>query len=656
MCDPRATGRGLALALAAAFAAALASGSPAAAQHLSWSAPGQINAKLPLSGVSCTSFTLCVAVDHQGHVIESTFPWIGASAWNREQPNANWTFTGISCTGKELCLSSGLLSAPPLPGESEAIFMSPTPPGGAGSWHVVFGAADEVSKPPLVAISCPSSSFCAAVGGFGSFDPVISSTRPAALPGEWIESTNAISGKPSGISCASTALCAVVEPEGDVITSTEPAKAGGTWATARLEGGSFHGVSCPSTELCVAVGSAPGGAGKVVATSTNPTGGSAAWSTATIEGGSVPGLSAVSCPSVSFCVAVGGGEVFTSTNPAAGAGAWSGPLQIDAHPLTAVSCPSESFCAAVDEAGDELTALPPLIHKNGVLVPSAHVPALGYGQLTLSSRQISATLECVSLGFGAGFNGLPTKAGAATNEVVAHEGSALGEVLSWWGSGHGATSEHTELDDDCRLVYQGHEYVPGSVSAWVTSEAPLRELVQEGEVCENSHKPLLSECPRAEEREQTVVVRGLSREPPTLPWNLQFTEREGKQRVQVGLPDECRGKSGAERTELSKCPGAGEREAGSAAGCESPPTPPGCVRVQVLSSPPLGVHLALEGRLEPLSINGVGNGLSPSDWEFEGHEKGEPALHVRDTPTTEVFATGSMKILGFSGQELLTVN
>jgi hypothetical protein len=29
---------------------------------------------------------------------------------------------------------------------------------------------------------------------------------------------------------------------------------------------------------------------------------------------------------------------------------------------------------------------------------------------------------------------------------------------------------------------------------------------------------------------------------------------------------------------------------------------------------------------------------------------------VRGTPTTEASTTGSMKILGFSGQELLTVN
>jgi hypothetical protein len=633
----------------------LASSGQAAAQHLTWSAPGQINAKLPLSAVACTSLTLCVAVDHQGHVSQSTFPWIGPSAWSRGQPSTNpeWNFYGLSCTGVQLCLGSGLLLVPPV-GESEAIFMSTEASAGAASWKRVFGHATDLTTGALVGISCPSASFCAAASNTGD---VRASTNPEAGEGTWIVSTNGIAGTPTAISCTSASLCVVVGQAGNVVTSTEPSKVGGTWTNTALEGASFRGVSCPSSELCVAVGATPGGSGKVVFTSTNPTGGAAAWSGTTLESGSsVPAFSAVSCPSVSFCVAVGGGEVFTSTNPTGGAAAWSGPLQVDTHPLTAVSCPSESFCAAVDEAGDELTALPPLIHKNGALVGSAHVPALGYGQLMLSSAQISGQVECVSLGFGAGWNSLPSRVSSGLPEAVPHESSALGEILSWWGSGHTPTAEHTELDDDCRLVYLGHEYVPGSVSTWATSEAPLHEVIQEAEVCEKPSKRLLSECPGAAEREQTNVVRALWREPPTTPWNVQLTEREGAQRAQVGLPDECRGKSGTERTELSRCPSPGEREHGAPKGCEAPPTPPGCVKVQVVSSPPLNIHFALEGRLEPLSINGVGNGLTPSAWEFEGRGKGEPALRFRDTPTTEVSTTGSMKILGFAGQELLTDN
>jgi hypothetical protein len=85
--DPRSARRTLAVAVTGALATALATAGPAGAQHLSWSAPGQINTKLPLSGVACTSLALCVAVDRQGHVIESTFPWSGPSAWNRGQPS-----------------------------------------------------------------------------------------------------------------------------------------------------------------------------------------------------------------------------------------------------------------------------------------------------------------------------------------------------------------------------------------------------------------------------------------------------------------------------------------------------------------------------------------------------------------------------------------
>ena len=89
----------------------------------------------------------------------------------------------------------------------------------------------------------------------------------------------------------------------------------------------------------------------------------------------------------------------------------------------------------------------------------------------------------------------------------------------------------------------------------------------------------------------------------------------------------------------------------SPAGCNIPPTPdpPGCVKVEILSSPPLNVHEEYDGYVEPLGQNAGPNGLSPSSWEFEGHEKGEPGLHLRETPSTELSLTGDVKILGFGG-------
>jgi hypothetical protein len=64
-------------------------------------------------------------------------------------------------------------------------------------------------------------------------------------------------------------------------------------------------------------------------------------------------LNGVSCPTVSFCVAVDGvGNVLTSTQPTGGAAAWSAVNVDTSSGLTAVSCASPSLCVAVDNAGD----------------------------------------------------------------------------------------------------------------------------------------------------------------------------------------------------------------------------------------------------------------------------------------------------------------
>jgi hypothetical protein len=67
-------------------------------------------------------------------------------------------------------------------------------------------------------------------------------------------------------------------------------------------------------------------------------------------------INAVSCPSVSFCVAVDDhGQVLTSTNPFAGARHWQADDGDTGRALTALSCPSASVCVAVDAQGNAVT-------------------------------------------------------------------------------------------------------------------------------------------------------------------------------------------------------------------------------------------------------------------------------------------------------------
>ena len=287
------------------------------------------------------------------------------------------------------------------------------------------------------------------------------------------------------------------------------------------------------------------------------------------------------------------------------------------------------------------------VYKNQMPVGAAHIPLVGYGQLKLETPGVFA-IECVDLGFGAGWN-----EGKPRNEVT----EARGEALSWWASGHSPNAEHTELSSRCRLVYSGVEGAQLSkVATWVTAEPPLHTTVQEGVVCAEPTEKELSECPSESEQLHEGVIRELSREAPSVPWNIQFGETSEKGRAQIGLRQVCIGRFNAERTELPKCPEATEQKpAGNPKECSIPPTPapPGCVRVQVLSGPTLNLHLEYEGYLEPLNLNGAPNGLTPSVWEFEGAGGGEPTLRLAESPSSEGSVTGALKILGYSGQELV---
>ena len=313
---------------------------------------------------------------------------------------------------------------------------------------------------------------------------------------------------------------------------------------------------------------------------------------------------------------------------------------------------TNSAGTSAETPADEIAFLPEVYRNEVAVGANNHVPSIGYGQLLLHSPRIETFAECVNVGFGAGWNEGPPTTGH-------------GEILAWWASGHTPTAENSELgftlgfSSRCRFDYHGvEENNPVEPFAWLSAEPLLKLVNQEGIVCTLANQRSLSQCPNESERIHELVTRAVSREPPSVPWNLRFTERSEVLRIQIGLPEECRNKTGAERTELAKCPEASVREPGkNPEGCNIPPVPapPGCVRVQMLTQPPLNVHLEYEGHLEPRAISAGPNGLSPSSWEFEGTQRGEPALRLSEFPPTEGVVTGSVKLLGFSGQELLSV-
>jgi hypothetical protein len=114
------------------------------------------------------------------------------------------------------------------------------------------------------------------------------------------------------------------------------------WRRVQVAGDhALAAVSCPSMTMCVATDYD----GRVVS-STDPARGVWTAPSSVTDAGE---LLSVSCPSSSLCVATdSSGRVFTSTDPAGGGRAWTSAA-VDAYTLAGVSCPSIAFCVAVDE-------------------------------------------------------------------------------------------------------------------------------------------------------------------------------------------------------------------------------------------------------------------------------------------------------------------
>ena len=189
---------------------------------------------------------------------------------------------------------------------------------------LVFAAATNIDGSNVIeSVSCPSTTFCAAVDNVGNvltYNGTAWSAPDSIDPGVRL----------NGVSCYSAAFCMAVGDSGDALSYN------GTWSFASDIDGSFGltSISCPSATFCVAVDG----------NSQAFTYSASTWSSATFLSGS-SGLSSVSCPSVSFCAAVDNvGTEFDYTN-----GSWSPSMDIDGTQfIYSVSCPAASFCTAVD--------------------------------------------------------------------------------------------------------------------------------------------------------------------------------------------------------------------------------------------------------------------------------------------------------------------
>lgn len=341
-----------------------------------WHLEGGGTEEATLSGVSCPSESLCVAVGGDHTLAFSRAPTGGGAQWHVVNPTAGPTtacgveeeppcferggdLRAISCPSQSLCVAISY---------EGFIYASDEPTGAAGAWPPInINESGGHGGTHLTDVSCPSPSLCVAVSGGPSSGntegKILTSTSPSS--GSWQAIQLAGSPDLRGVSCGTPSLCVAVTREGRIFISTDPTGGASAWRKVGTPGGpeDLEGVSCVATSLCAA-----GNAGGNILTSTNPAGGSATWNEAN-GGGSIQ-ITGISCPTALRCVAVdNNGDVLTSTDPTGGASSWhfenlvpfGNPpeFQSPGNGLSAASCASVSLCALVGANGRVFTSTEP---------------------------------------------------------------------------------------------------------------------------------------------------------------------------------------------------------------------------------------------------------------------------------------------------------
>ena len=347
----------------------------AASQIPSWSivsSPNRTPGGNMLSDVSCVTASFCMAVGSSGTGTATLAePWNGSSWSIANTPplptGTSGSLNEVSCPSASFCVAVGNYYSQTASGSSGEI---------ADTWN---GSSWSIANTPplptgtsgfLSGVSCPSAGFCMAVGNY------YSQTASGLLADTWNGSawsavaaptlpTGTNSGSLSGVYCQSANFCMVV---GSYYNSSGGGELADTWngsawsAVAApafptgTNGGSLNEVSCPSASFCMAVGSyytSSGMPGEIA----NTWNGSS-WSAMAVPAlptGTNGSLNGVYCPSAGFCMVVG--NYYNSSGSGELADTWNGSswsaMAVPTAPtgssysLYGLSCTSTTFCVSV---------------------------------------------------------------------------------------------------------------------------------------------------------------------------------------------------------------------------------------------------------------------------------------------------------------------
>jgi len=324
-------------------------GSPPPTHTSTWSTPVQFNGTSGNEVVSCASSTYCAAVNGT----DSIFTWNGS--WSDNLALQSEQLDSVSCTSSRFCVAVGGQGA-------LDIYMS----NGTG-----WTNDSQAGSGSLNSVSCTSPTFCMAVGyqtpsssNGGDLALLYNGTTWSVVPTPSVPNIPASTFSTLlNVSCSSPSSCAAVGywDEGPSTVSHSEDYNGEVWTIVQEPmpaGGKdippFTGVSCPTTTFCLAVGYElvfANGTGIASNGGISKSYNGSVWSEVQVPN-SVP-LSGVSCMNSGGCMVgtYATGDILTYRN-----GIWSQIQNVDgSNTISSISCPTSGFCMAVDTAGNYLT-------------------------------------------------------------------------------------------------------------------------------------------------------------------------------------------------------------------------------------------------------------------------------------------------------------
>jgi hypothetical protein len=362
-----------------------------------------------LDGVSCTAEAACAAVG--GFISTAGVPGTLAEMWNGKTWSAVATPDGSGASSASL---AGVSCAPGAAVRCEAVGDGAIAAAWNGRAWSTQRAVGGLSDPLLFGVSCAAASGCMssgsyyyALGGLITLAERWNGTTWSFQDAKNQWQAGLLSS--SSVSCASASVCvAGARYDDSVPTYTSEILSGGRWKLVRPPGpaGSsssyLESLACPAPTSCTGVGvDYPTGVSnenKSLVDTWNGTGWALAPSTA-LAGE----LTGVSCPSTTFCMAVGRGN-YVGSDQLAIAGSWNGKTwSADALPqpagamqaaLLAVSCTTATACLAVGSADSG----PYAERWNGSRWSMAPAPVDSTYGNTLDSLSCTASDACTGAG------------------------------------------------------------------------------------------------------------------------------------------------------------------------------------------------------------------------------------------------------------------